>query len=127
MGATEALKRLLRERGIPFVEDGRGLTVEARDPSGFDVSIEEGGGEIMVYFEGWHEHFTSEEEAVKCVLFGLSPDCRIRVTERGGTPHKWVLESRQDGAWVPVGTTALIFFPFWRSATTKYLRNGGRE
>jgi hypothetical protein len=29
-----------------------------------------------VYFEGWPEEFTSEDEALDCFAFGLSPKCR---------------------------------------------------
>lgn len=34
-------------------------------------------------FEGWHEAFEQEEEALECVAFGLSAACRLRVDYRG--------------------------------------------
>lgn len=124
MGTLEQLKRILAERGVPFVEDSFGLTVKAATPSGFDVTLQEGGDETTVYFAGWHDHFTEADAALRCFMAGLSPDCRIRVTERGGRPQKWVLERRQGDQWVRSGTTVLLFFQFWRPGKVRYLQNG---
>ena len=123
MGALQRLKQVLAERGIAYAEDPSGITVKAATPTGFDVSMHE-GEEISVFFEGWHDHFADPEEAVRCFLAGLSPQCRIRVTERGGKPHKWVLERQSDNQWHPYGSTGLLFFQFWRAPTVRYLQNG---
>jgi hypothetical protein len=123
MGALQRLKQVLAERNVPFVEEPNSITVKAKAPSGFDVSLHE-GEETSVFFEGWHDHFADPEEAVRCFLAGLSPQCRIRVTERGGKPHNWVLERRKDDQWLPYGTTGLLFFQFWRAPKVKYLQNG---
>ena len=123
MGALQRVKQVLTERGIPFSEEPSSITVKAKVPSGFDVSMHE-GEETTVVFEGWHDHFSDPEEAVRCFLAGLSQNCRIRVTERGGKPHNWVLERLRDDQWVPYSSTGLLFFQFWRAPKTKYLQNG---
>jgi hypothetical protein len=126
MGAAQKLKQVLAERGISFVEESSSITVKAKGPTGFDVSLQDGedGEETAVFFEGWHAHFSDPEEAVRCFLAGLSPQCRIRVTGRGGEPHYWVLERQRDNQWVPYGAVGLLFFQFWRAPKIKYLQNG---
>jgi len=99
------------------------VTVKSTDPNGFEVSLVEGEKETSVYYEGWHEHFSSSDEAVKCFLFGLSVRCRIRVSRRGGKAHSWTLEALENDNWVPYGTTGLLFFPFWRERDVIYLQN----
>jgi hypothetical protein len=123
MEAVQRVKQVLTERGIPFSEEPSSITVKAKVPSGFDVSMH-AGEETTVVFEGWHDHFSDPEEAVQCFLAGLSQNCRIRVTERGGKPHRWVLERLIDDQWVPYSFTGLLFFQFWRASRTKYLQNG---
>jgi len=123
MGPVQLLKQALTDRAIPFLEEPSSITVKAKSPSGFDVSLHE-GEETAVYFEGWHDHFGVPEEAVQCFLFGLSSKCRIRVTERGGKAHSWVLETLREDQWVAYSTTGLLFFQFWRAPKVRYLQNG---
>lgn len=123
MGALQKLKLTLAERGIAFVEAPSSITVKTKGQTGFDASLHE-GEETTVVFEGWHDHFADPEEAVRCFLAGISSQCRIRVTERGGKPHSWVLERRRDDQWVPYSTTGHLFFQFWRAPKVKYLQNG---
>lgn len=123
MGAISQLKAVLIENSIPFVKEGAMLTVKAKTNDGFDVSMIEEADEVAVFYEGWHEHFSSTEDAIKCFMFGLSSKCRICVTRRGAKAYKWTLEAFEDGAWVSYGTTSLFFFPFWKLITTTYLQN----
>ena len=74
-------------------------------------------------FEGWHEHFERQEEALNCFAVGLSDSARLKVLSRGGVDYSWMLETRQENQWVPDSTTGLFFFPFWRKKVTRYLRN----
>jgi hypothetical protein len=78
---------------------------------------------FTVNFEGWHEAFTSEDEALNCFAFGLSPNCRLAVVLRGNTETKWVVESFKDGKWTPDSETGLLLQPFWRSASIEYRQN----
>ena len=82
-----------------------------------------GPGDYVVSFEGWHERFTVEEEALDCFSFGLSESCRLRVTYRGESPVSWAVQSLEHGTWVVDSTTALIFTPFWRRRTVVYRQN----
>jgi hypothetical protein len=65
------------------------LEIPAQSPTGFRVWIQKRSGGCTVGFEGWHEEFTDEEEALNCFAFGLSEDCRLRVFRCRGTDYKW--------------------------------------
>ena len=124
MGAIALLRKALEQYpAVQLSSDARGVSVKPALPNGFEVSLMEDAHETFVFFEGWHEHFSSAEEAVKCFLFGLSPRCRIRVQRRGGYPYRWTLEGYEDEKWVAYGQTGLIFFPFWRRPEVVYLQN----
>ena len=74
-------------------------------------------------FDGWHEHFDTEEEALNCFEFGLSGNCRLKVVYRGSFAHRWTLESKTDSGWREDSTTGLLVFPFWRRRRAVYLTN----
>jgi hypothetical protein len=90
---------------------------------GFAVSLTEGTDEWVVRFDGWHEHFTSEDEALNCFAFGLSDRCRLRVLYRGSFPYRWTVEERTEHGWRDDSTTGLMLFPFWRRSRTEYRQN----
>ena len=49
-----------------------------------------------MYFEGWHQHFASPDEALNWFAMGLiSGICRLTVTYRGSTPVSFTLELRE--------------------------------
>ena len=98
-------------------------TVEPLTADGFPVSLTEGAGEWVVAFDGWHEHFTSEDEALNCFAFGLSDRCRLRVHFRGSYPHRWTVEHRTGAGWREDSTTGRLFFPFWRRSRVEYRQN----
>ena len=71
---TEKLKK------YPFLEykiEVDMITVESETPSGFEVWLSENNPWHTVGFDGWHEEFTGEEEALNCFVFGLSDDYRL--------------------------------------------------
>jgi hypothetical protein len=102
---------------------GLSLRVEPPAPTGFAVELHELPGEFVVYFDGWHEHFAREAEALDCFALGLSDRCRLRVTRRGDVAHHWVLEYRGRGGWVADSEVGLLLFPFWRTPSVVYLQN----
>jgi hypothetical protein len=59
--------------------EGDTITVVPRDEDGFPVWLREEVGAYVVGFDGWHEHFDSEEDALNCFAFGLSGYCRVKV------------------------------------------------
>ncbi|HXG08758.1 MAG TPA: hypothetical protein VNK04_03130 [Gemmataceae bacterium] len=124
MGAVERIvERLQRHPELVYRVVAGTVTVEPPTAEGFPVSLTEGAGEWVVSFGGWHEHFTSEDEALNCFAFGLSDRCRLRVHYRGAFPYRWAVEERTDGAWRQVSTTGLLFFPFWRRPRIEYRQN----
>jgi hypothetical protein len=90
---------------------------------GFEVGLMVLEGEYKVNFEGWHERFEDKDEALNCLAFGLSTECRIKEYRRGGIDYKWTLEYKENEKWIEYGTVSLIFFPFWRKKAIRYLQN----
>lgn len=105
---------------LRYTESMGTIVVHAPVPDGFDVSITES---LTVGYDGWHQHFDSEDEALACFAFGFSDQCRLKVTLRGKFAHKWTMESLQNGEWVETSTTGLLFFPFWRAPRIEYRQN----
>ena len=104
-------------------ETSNALTVLPSSPAGFSVTLRKAGARYGVSFEGWHEEFDTEDEAVDCVGFGLSNRCRLAITFRGSFPVEWTVESLRDGAWCPDSTTGLIFSPFWKAKRVEHRSN----
>jgi hypothetical protein len=67
---------------------------------GFTVTLHVGGeGGYTVFFDGWHEDFDNQEEALNCFAFGLSDECRLKECRRGSFAYKWTVESNEHGQW----------------------------
>ena len=104
------------------VED-RTITIDPATPEGFSVWLTEADDELVVGFEGWHEHFASEEDALNCFAFGLGDQCRLRIDYRGDFAYRWTVEARAETGWPADSTTGVVFAPFWRGKRTTYHRN----
>jgi hypothetical protein len=120
---AEIKTRLGRYPMARFVETATSIKVLPQDGTGFPVTMYTTTAGYTVEFYGWHEEFTSPEEALRCFAFGLSEACRMRVVYRGAMPTKWIVEARRDGAWVADSETGLIFVPFWLPRRIVYLQN----
>ena len=124
MDAIAEIRERLRERThLEFNEAPGFIEVPAPSPTGFSVSLREADGEYSVFFDSWHEHFEEPADAVGCFGWGLSGECRLRVTYRGDTPVSTTLEYRENGEWLTYSTTALAFRPFWRRKRVELLQN----
>lgn len=99
------------------------ISVTCQNPDSFEVSIFSDGNAFQVSFDGWHEHFNEENDALNCFAFGLSKECRLKVVTRGQMDCSWTVQSQENGNWVDDSTTGLILVPFWRPALVKYLQN----
>src|SRR5262245_36292620 len=99
------------------------IEVQPADADGFVVGLHQTSRQCTVSFEGWHEEFQSETEALNCFAFGLSASCRLRVLYRGESPVSWTVEAFRDGAWSSDSETGLILTPFWRRKHVRYLQN----
>jgi len=124
VSAIEEIKaRLGRVPDVRFTESSTSIDVQPRDEAGFHVGLVLEDDGFVVYFDGWHERFDSEEEALDCFAFGLSDACRLCVVYRGSTPTKWIVESQEDGAWVQDSETGLMLVPFWRARRIVHKQN----
>jgi len=120
----EKIKERLSSYPAPkYIISGSTITIEAPSPDGFSVSLIEGTTEWIVHFDGWHEHFDTEDEALNCFMFGLSNECRLQITLRGTFPYRWTVQKGIENEWDPDSTTGLIFFPFWRRKRVEYRQN----
>jgi hypothetical protein len=124
MSAVERITERLRGHPeLVYRVSGGTITVEPSRADGFPVSLTEGAGEWVVAFDGWHERFASEDEALDCFAFGLSDRCRLKVHYRGRSPYRWTVEARAGDGWREDSTTGRLFFPFWRRPRVAYRRN----
>jgi hypothetical protein len=124
MNAIQKIKtKLSAYRDVQYSESADGIEVHPRNQSGFTVGLCITPSGFTVNFDGWHEEFTSEDEALDCFAFGLSPKCRLAIVFRGDTETKWVVEGLENGAWTPDSETGLLLQPFWRSARVEYRQN----
>ena len=100
------------------------ISIRPRGDGGFVVELVVDAEGYTVYFDGgWHEGFATEQEAIDCVRFGLSPSCRLAVTYRGSIACRWAVESREGADWKTESVTGLLIFPFWRRPRTVLKQN----
>ncbi len=124
MNAIEKIEaRLAQHPGVRWSVTPTSIEVHPADESGFAVGLRLSPAGLTVHFDGWHEEFTSEEEALNCFAFGLSPSCRLAVVLRGSTATKWRVESLSNGVWTGDSETGLLLQPWWRRARVVYRQN----
>lgn len=104
----------VKENSITFIPDTE---------DGFEVRLVAQPNRYFVSYDGWHEEFEDENEALKCFGFGLSEKCRLKVTQRGRMRYRWLLQINVDNEWRPETETGLIFFPFWLRKSERFLQN----
>jgi hypothetical protein len=123
MNPIEEIRTRLSKYKDAIVEaDSDSVRVIPNSPSGFVVEFSVNGDTYTVAFEGWHENFVDQNEALNCFAFGLSNKCRLKEHRRGNFPYKWTVEFREGKQWTE-STTGLLLFPFWRKRTVRYLQN----
>jgi hypothetical protein len=128
MNLISQIKEKLKDKPeIKYDENPGELTILPADESGFHITVYLEKNEIMVCFEGWHQHYakTDTEEAFNCVGFGLSDHCRLIVHSKGKTDYKWTAQMKDpgNGKWKFAGTTCLLWYPFWKRKRVRYLQN----
>jgi hypothetical protein len=118
----ELKKKLAKHPELKFTSTRTSVTVAA--PSGgFSVSLYASSEDCVVHFDGWHEHFTSTDQALECCAFAYSGECRLAITYRGRTPVKWVLEYLKKGRWQVDSEVGHFFIPFWLRPHVIYKQN----
>ena len=119
----EIKKKLEKHPEIKYEEGENSIYIFPLNEEGFIISLEENPSSYTVAFDGWHESFKSDEEALNYVGFGLSDSCRLKTIYRGKAPQKWAVEFNENGEWIMDSETGLLFFPFWRKPTIVYKQN----
>lgn len=120
----EVARELAKVPGLRFDVSEQRIRIEPLAEDGFPIEIfASGNGSYTVFFSAWHEEFLDEDSALDCFFFGLCEDCRLQVTARGRFDYCWTMQALEDGKWSSYSTTALLFFPFWRPKSVRYLQN----
>jgi len=100
------------------------ITVEPATSAGFSVWLTEKNPGYTVGYDGWHDEFEEEEDALTAFAFGLSDNCRLKVVKRGEMECAWIVEGRNDDKqWRGDSTTGLLLTPFWRKKSIEYRQN----
>lgn len=124
MKIIEEIKaRLQRYPHTKHKSDDTSISVFPTSDDGFTVGLTVNQNSYTVSFNGWHEDFQNQAEALNCFTFGLSTDCRLKEYRRGRFAYKWTVESREGGEWVEDSSTGLLLFPFWMKRESRYLQN----
>jgi hypothetical protein len=120
---VEGIKARLQKYPTARYESGETwIRVVPALSDGFIVQLRAGLNTYEVSFEGWHEDFGSEEEALNCFAFGLSTKCRLKVWSFASFDYKWTVEHNQDGAWLEDSTVGVLAVPFCKRRF-RYLQN----
>ncbi|MCP3929939.1 MAG: hypothetical protein GY705_12665 [Bacteroidetes bacterium] len=121
-------KKLENYPEVAFEETESDITILPKDSSGFEVNLWKDEKEIIVSFEGWHEHFerSNEEDALNCFALGLSVHSRLKVYSKDGKDYRWTLHliDLETNEWQFSGTTMVFrLLKFWKSKQIRYLQN----
>ena len=119
----ELVQQLAKHPELTYKATATSVTIDAPTAEGFQVRLSASRHEYVVGFDGWHEHFTSAEEALNCVTFAYSGRCRVATTYRGRIPVKWVLEYLDGDLWVADSEVGHFFVPFWLRPRVMYRQN----
>jgi len=94
---------------IAWQETDSGLEVEASSPEGFPIIVDSSDTETILYFGGWHDHFTDPIEAFDWFRKAIMGQVRLAVTSRFGISYRWdVQELNPTGAWTIRHMAALL-------------------
>ena len=119
----EIKARLSKYPNARYECSGSSISVFPSSDNGFTVGLDVNKSQYTVYFNGWHEEFQNEDEALECFAFGLSDECRLRECRRGNFAYRWTVESKQNGNWLADSEIGLFLFPFWKPKKVYYLQN----
>ncbi|RBP47628.1 hypothetical protein DES53_101425 [Roseimicrobium gellanilyticum] len=111
-------------------EDHAILEIQGKGDAGFDITVHIDSDAIILWGEGWHEHYSVTEPKKDFVagMLGLirdmlSPSMRIRERRSNGTPYKWTLENFEEGTWGVENTCALVFWNWFGTKTEAFYSN----
>jgi hypothetical protein len=65
-----------------------------------EVTLIDNAPHFTVFFNEWHEAYDDVEKSLKCFAFGLSENCRLKVSYRDCFAHAWTAEQKDEsGEW----------------------------
>jgi hypothetical protein len=117
------MEEWLTRRRVAYRSSREHIEVPALSGDGFTVGLRCGDGVFTVFFDVWHEHFDTEQDALNWFAFGLSDACRLQVEYRGQTAVTWTVQSRDRTGWANIGEVGLLLVPFWRPTHIVYRQN----
>lgn len=119
------LEKLQQHPELTYSEAPGCVRVEPPSSDGFAVELRDDNPVWTVFLgnAGFHEAFTSTEEALNFIAWCYSGAARVRELWRGSSPQKAVLEAHENGEWRTVSETGFIFVPFWRERRELILEN----
>jgi hypothetical protein len=131
MNAIEEIQnRLQKYPQAQAVIEGSRVTILPQDENGFTVSLLDNAPGYTVSFDAWHEEYEDVEKALDAFAFGLSDDCRLKVSYRGNLAHAWTVEEIDEGGqwvqceWIGLNEVALLIpTVFWLKKRCVYLQN----
>jgi len=120
----EISDRLKKYLEVDFEVSAESISANPKDDSGFHVSLtDNGNGTFTVAFDLWHEEFDNVNDAFNCFVFGLTKNCRLKLTKKGNKPIKWTVESNDNGTWEEYSTMGFFNFSFWKKPEFEFLQN----
>jgi hypothetical protein len=123
MAALEVIRdKLQKYPDVKFDMSDSHVIIFPRTAGGFSVSLYVHDTGYTVGFEGWHEEFVQESEALNFLAFGLSEDCRLRVVSMANWDYRWIVQHRSNGTWVDESEVGNFWFPRWMTRD-RYLQN----
>ena len=119
------IERLKQHPELTYREASGSVRIDPPSSEGFAVELrsDQRGWTVFVGNAGFHEAFTSAEEALDFIAWCFSGAARLREAWRGGVPEKVVLEALVDGKWDFVSETGFFLVPFWRRRREVLLTN----
>ncbi len=64
--------KLTKYPELKYEIEGNRITITPASSTGFSMWITENNPGFTVGFDGWHEEFCSQDEALDCLAFGLN-------------------------------------------------------
>jgi hypothetical protein len=109
------------------------IEVKPHHSGSFTVSAFAEPEEIVVFFEGWHRHFSPADEnelveevcksALGLMEAGISGQCKLIVKKASGKGYRWSLYFLNEGKWEFYSIVGLLFYNYFGRRSKEELIN----
>lgn len=125
---NETIKKIIQKldkySNVIYELEDNFILIKENERYGFPVSIKvEQEDSFIVKYSLWHERFNKEEEALNCFVFGLTNQCRLKLTKKRNKIVKYTVQYKEDKQWFDDSTTGFINIEFWKVTKVEYLQN----